>query len=242
MTDHGHADADAAADDADDASVSICGSTETTTGRPCENPVSDDDSRCFLHDDDGPPADHGAPEGNTNSVRNDGGAPPANGNAERHGLYADRSKYYQRLNDDEQAWVDGLVDGWVSEAPFSRENIGCLELLRKTAIDEHQRRQANEYIAREGVVTENVVGYDDDGNPVVKKEENPANLPYSRMAKDTIRTLKELNVLESPDSRLAENVGSWGEAARNVAKERSRNQSDDADDVDPTDQRGDANR
>jgi hypothetical protein len=214
MTDH---------DRDDSASVSTCGSTDTCDGTPCQRPV-DDDAVCFLHSDGGPPADHGAPEGNTNGLRNDGGAPPANGNAERHGLYADRSKYYQRLDDDEQAWVDALVDGWLSEAPFGRENIGGLELLRKVAIDEHKRRRANDYIAREGVVTENVVGYDDDGDPVVKKEENPANLPYSRMAKDTIRTLKELNVLDSPDSRLAENAGSWTDAARAVAMEQDRDQ------------------
>jgi hypothetical protein len=217
--DHTDADADAGVDSDRTADGDICGSTDTRDGTPCQRPVSDGDV-CFLHDGDGPPADHGAPEGNTNGLRNDGGAPPANGNAERHGLYADRSKYYQRLDDDEQAWVDALIDGWLADAPFSRENIGGLELLRKVAIDEHKRRRANDYIAREGVVTENVVGYDDDGNPVVKKEENPANLPYSRMAKDTIRTLKELNVLDSPDSRLAENAGSWTEAARAVAMEQ----------------------
>lgn len=227
----------------DSASVSICGSTDTRGGTPCQRPVSDDDAVCFLHDDGGPPADHGAPIGNTNGLQNDGGAPPANGNAQRHGLYADRSKYYQRLDDDEQAWVDALVDGWLSEAPFGRENIGGLELLRKAAIDEHKRRRANDYIAREGVVTENVVGYDDDGDPVVKKEGNPANLPYSRMAKDTIRTLKELNVLDSPDSRLAENAVSWGEAARAVAMEQDQERErDQADDVDPADQGGGTRR
>ena len=209
------------------ASVSICGSTDTLDGTPCQRPLSEDDTVCFLHDGDGPPEDHGAPDGNTNGLRNDGGAPDGNGNAERHGLYADRSKYHQRLADDEQTWVDALVNGWLSKAPFGRENIGAVELLRKTAIDEHKRRQANDYIAREGVVTENVVGYDDDGDPIVKKAENPANLPYSRMAKDTIRTLKELNVLDSPDSRLAENAGSWGEAARAVAMERDRDEGGD---------------
>lgn len=223
MTDQG-ANRQDRADAASDDDVSICGSTDTYDGTPCQRPVSAADGRCFLHDDGGPPADHGAPEGNTNGLRNDGGAPPANGNAERHGLYADRSNYYQRLDDDEQAWVDAVVDGWLSEAPFGRENIGGLELLRKTAIDEHKRRKANDYIAREGVVIENVVGYDDDGDPIVKMAENPVNLPYSRMAKDTIRNLKELNVLDSPDSRLAENAGSWGEAARAVAMERDREQ------------------
>jgi len=232
MTDQGHT--DAAAADATAASVSTCGSTETTTGQPCQRPVSDDNTRCFLHDDGGPPAGHGAPEGNTNALRNDGGSPPANGNAERHGLYADRSKYHQRLDDDEQAWIDALVDNWLTDAPFSRKNIGGVELLRKTAIDEHKRRRANAYIDREGVVTETVAGVDDDGNPILEKTENPANLPYSRLARDTVRTLKELNVLDSPDAQMAEHM-SWSDAARAVAKEHDQ-------DHEPTADGGDAAR
>lgn len=195
-----------------------CGSTDTTDGEPCQNPVSDPDDVCFLHGDGGPPEGHGAPEGNDNAAGNDGGPMPGNDHAERHGLYSDRSLYFQRLPDDEQAWVDGLVDAWLADAPFGRANIGGVELLRKAAIDEHKRRRANAYIREEGVVTENVVGYDDDGDPIVKKEENPANLPLSRLARDTIRTLKELNVLESPDARIAENAGDWAEAARRVAR------------------------
>ncbi|WP_117595160.1 hypothetical protein [Haloprofundus halophilus] len=211
-------------DTLDDASTPICESKETTTDDPCQRPVSNPGDRCYLHRDDadGPPAGHGAPEGNDNALQNDGGAPPVNGNAERHGLHADRSLYYQRLEDDEQAWVDGMVNAWLKDAPFTRENLAGLELLRKAAIDEHKRRKANDYIAAKGVITENVVGYDDEGNPIVKKSENPAHLPYSRLAGDTIRTLKELGVLESPDAQLADSVASWGEAAQKVAQRKDR--------------------
>lgn len=222
-------DTEDAPDGDDDAPV--CGSTDTRDGSPCQRRVSSVGDRCFIHTDDGPPADHGAPEGNDNGLRNDGGAPPANGNAERHGLYADRSKYYQRLDDDEQAWVDGLVDAWLDDAPFDRDHLAGLELLRKTAIDEHKRRQANDYIDREGVVTENVVGYDDDGDPIVKTEENPAHLPYSRLARDNIRTLKQLGVLQDPDTQLADATATWGEAAEHAARRRAGDRDSDTDDA-----------
>ena len=218
------------AGDSDDVDGPVCGSTDTRDGSPCQRRVSSPSDRCFIHSDDGPPADHGAPEGNTNGLRNDGGAPPANGNAERHGLYADRSKYYRRLDDNEQAWIDAMVDAWLDDAPFGRDHLGGLELLRKTAIDEHKRRQANAYIDREGVITENVVDFnDDDGDPIVKKAENPAHLPYSRLAKDTIRTLKQLGVLQDPDTQLADAM-SWGEAVERAAKRRDTGDSD-SDDV-----------
>jgi hypothetical protein len=53
-----------------------CGHPTTTTGDPCQRPVSAPDDRCYLHADDGcVPEDHGAPEGNIHAVGNDGGVP-----------------------------------------------------------------------------------------------------------------------------------------------------------------------
>ena len=46
-----------------------CGHPTTTTGDPCQRPVSSPDARCYLHaDDGGVPDDHGAPAGNQNAV------------------------------------------------------------------------------------------------------------------------------------------------------------------------------
>jgi hypothetical protein len=44
-----------------------CGHPTTTTGGPCQRPVSTLEDRCYLHaDDGGVPDDHGAPDGNHN--------------------------------------------------------------------------------------------------------------------------------------------------------------------------------
>jgi len=245
MTDQGEPDQDPSRADGtpDNAGEpSICRSTDTVSGDPCQRTVNGG-GRCFMHEDDGPPADHGAPQGNGNALRNDGGPPPANGNAERHGLYADRSKYYQRLDDDAKAWVDALVEDWLADAPFGPDNLAGLEMLRKCAIDEHKRRRANELIDDQGIVTENVVGWDDDGDPIVKVEENPANLPYSRLQRDTVKTLKELGVLNDPETQKAEAMADWGTAAKRVAERR-----DDRDDqatgpqTSARNDRGDADR
>ena len=48
-----------------------CGHPTTTTGDPCQRPVSTPDDRCYIHaDDGGVPDNHGAPEGNHNRVEN----------------------------------------------------------------------------------------------------------------------------------------------------------------------------
>jgi hypothetical protein len=46
-----------------------CGHPTTTTGDPCQRPVSTPEDRCYIHaDDGGVPDDHGAPDGNHNAV------------------------------------------------------------------------------------------------------------------------------------------------------------------------------
>ena len=60
----------------------ICSWQDTTTGEPCQNPVSDPDDHCHLHGPNGDvPDGHGAPEGNPGGKPGRSG-PPGNSNAE----------------------------------------------------------------------------------------------------------------------------------------------------------------
>jgi hypothetical protein len=63
--------------------------------------------------------------------------------------------------------------------------------------------QADLYIDDEGLIVENTVGYDEDGEPQVKREENPALLPKARMRRDNLRVLKDTGVIGSADDRIA---------------------------------------
>lgn len=50
----------------------------------------------------------GGPVGNQYAVGNDGGAPKNNGNAQKHGLRATRTKFYARLDEDRQEIIDEM--------------------------------------------------------------------------------------------------------------------------------------
>ena len=85
----------------------ICGWQETTTGEPCQNPVSDPDDHCYLHGTDGNvPDGHGAPEGNP---ENPDAAPPPDGhtNAMEHGLHMTDERLLEVMNDQQREAVKG---------------------------------------------------------------------------------------------------------------------------------------
>jgi len=145
------------------------------------------------------------------------GAPEGNGNAETHGLTADREQWFERHREDAEPLVRALVGSYVEDAPFGFENTAKVDLLTEVAIDQVRLRRANDVL--DEFVTEQVVGQTDDGAPIVKVEENPAHMPRSRIKRDNVRTLKELGVLDDPDSAQAEAIDGLGDGARLVFSE-----------------------
>jgi len=90
-----------------------------------------------------------------------------------------------------------------------------LQMVRNIAIDMHKQRRANEYIDEVGIVEEDkTIGYTDDGRPLMEDQENTLNVAYDRLTRTMTRSMKELNLLDSPDSQQAE-------AQANIAKELS---------------------
>jgi len=142
-----------------------------------------DNGRCYVHG-----GNNRNKEGNTNAMT--------------HGLYAQRSNYYQALDADDQAYIEEMVDSWIDNAPFDKDNVAKVNRIYKIAIDEHKLWRTNDYFADEGLITEDTV--DIDGEQVVLEDEHPANLVYDRMSRTSLRELKELGCLDDPDSDQAE--------------------------------------
>lgn len=152
-----------------------------------------DNGRCYVHGGNAT----GAPEGNTNAMK--------------HGLKARRSNYYEQLDDEEKAFVEAMVDSWLEDAPFDRGNAAKVTEIYRIAIDQHRLWNATDEYVEDGITTEEVLTddtgspvYDENGDPVTKEVENPANLPYSRLDRDLFKKLKELGCLDDPDSQDAE--------------------------------------
>ena len=166
----------------------------------CANPAGfrtdhTGDGRCYLH----------------------GGISTTHGNnyAETHGLYSDRQNYYENRPQKEQQWIDAIVESLLDDAPFGPDNFAKMQMVRNLAIDMHKLQRANDYIDEKGVVhKDKTVGYTDDGRPIKQDEENVLNVAYDRLNRTMTRQLKELGILDDPDSQQAE-------AQQNIANELS---------------------
>ena len=133
-----------------------------------------------------------------------GGAPEGNVNAMTHGLKARRSNYYQSLEDEDKAFVEAMVDSWLEDAPFDRNNVAKVTELYRIGIDQHRLWRATDEYVDDGLVTERIIGTDEQGAPIYADDENPVNMPYSRLDGDVYKKLKELGCLDDPESQKAE--------------------------------------
>lgn len=173
-----------------DVDEAYCANTE---GFRCDDP---DAKRCYLH-------------GGASVSTNKGSA-----NAETHGLYTQRQTYYENRSEGEKAWIDAVVESLLDDAPFGENPpFAKLQMVRNIAIDMHKLQRANDYIDEKGLVDrDKTVGYTDDGKPIKVDEENVLNVSYDRLNRTMTRQLKELGILDDPDSQQAE-------ANANIAKE-----------------------
>ena len=155
------------------------------------------EGRCYLHG------------GATRNVNR------GNNHAEKHGLYAERQNYYNNRSRQEQQWIDAVVESLLDDAPFGPESFAKLQMLRNIAIDMHKQQRANDYIDDVGVVErDKTIGYTEQGKPILEDQENALNIAYDRLTRTTTRQLKELGLLDDPESQKAE-------AQTNIARELS---------------------
>lgn len=163
------------------------------------------DGKCTFHTEDG----HGW------------GAPKNQSNAKHH-LYSWRSNYYYNLDRNDQLWIDLLVESFLDDAPFDRDNLGKLEILRQCAIDVHKIRAANEYIWDEGLTQLKTIDFDPEDGEIDTEVENILNLPVDRLQRQVTKRLKELGCLDDPDSALAENTATLAEVLSQVDSEHEK--------------------
>jgi len=134
------------------------------------------------------------------SDSNDGdgrSAPEGNGNAEKHSLYSDRDKLYQRLEDHEQQLVVQISQDLLDKV---EGEVGAYEreAIRNIAVDAVKRRRANEHIMTEDIVR--------DGS----ENSDRVNQAYSRLVRDTTKELEKLGLLkDGPEMKKAEAQQGW---------------------------------
>ena len=138
------------------------------------------------------------------------GAPEGNGNAETHGLTADREKWFDRYREDVEPIVRALVESYVADAPFDFENTAKVDQLTEVCIDQVRLREANDEL--DDFLTEQVVGTTEDGRPIKTVDENPAHMPRDRIKRTNAKILKDLGIMDDPDSAQADATGDLASA------------------------------
>lgn len=153
----------------------------------CERYKMNEKNNCYVHQGGGPA------EGNTNAMK--------------HGLYAQRTNFYNALGEEDQQFIEAMVDSWIDQAPFNRNNPAMVNTLYRCAIDQLKAWFAiDEYVDENGSI-EGITKVQDvfvDGEVKEIEDENPINMPYSRLTGDVRQELKDLGVYSDPESKKAE--------------------------------------
>ncbi len=128
------------------------------------------------------------------------GAPEANQNRTTHGLNADPDHYYESLDEEEQAFVDGISETILNRHRARYGDIDSLddELAHRVAVKLHIVSKASDYVENESGLVQTISG----------REESAALLDELRQYDMSIfDDLEKLGVLSEPDE--AERLESW---------------------------------
>lgn len=148
--------------------------------------------------------------------------------AMKHGLYTDRSRFVQWLEDEgrdeDRQMIEMMVDSWIGDADFDRDNVGKVNELYRLAIDQVRLFYAqDEFVEKadgdhnksgeySGLAYKQVIGTNDEGEPIEVFDENALNLPYSRLHSDVQQSLTKMGIYDSPEDKQAEATQSIAQA------------------------------
>lgn len=160
-----------------------CGAT-CRDDNHCENYPIDGHDRCRMHLGTTP----------------DGESHVGNQNATRHGLHADPANALDHLADrdgDGYEWVMKKYDSYLEDAPF-QDGSAKADELKQICAQEYAIWKGIDVQLRGGLVVR-----DGDTMTLADLEENPVNRPLDRLQRSVTNRLKELGVLDDPDSQRA---------------------------------------
>jgi hypothetical protein len=159
----------------------VCGAPLKTKDGTCDRTATCEDSRCRYHT-----------ELEDQSEKWDG-------RPEKHGFYANRGGYYESLPKKDQEWIDIVTNDLVEKSYFDKDDPLPMEKLRQVAVDLHQRRRADEYIAQKGLTQEKDIGFHEEYGMVTQEEENTLMITKDRLSRESRMTCREFGVLDGAD-------------------------------------------
>lgn len=151
--------------------------------------------------DTGPCKYHGGLGGDVGDER---GAPEGNQNATRHGIHSDPANVLDDLaenNPKAYEWVERKHDSYLDTAPFELGS-GKADQLRMICVREYCVWRATGVQVRDGMLKKtHIQGSDGELHEV--EDEHSINIAIDRAERTITRRLKELGILDDPDSAQA---------------------------------------
>ena len=175
----------------------ICGAEAKSTGEPCQRPAgwgTDSSSgRCKFH-------------GGAST-----GAPEKNQNAQKHGLHSTPEYLLEDLDETHRDTyhatfeslcsryerIHGYEPDFAAKKRLSRVSV---EMVKEDLADEYLKQNHSDHI----LVEDEVVGYTEDGRPQEVTQTNKILPELTALKRETRLTLKDMGLLEDPESKKAE--------------------------------------
>ena len=178
-----------------------CSATSKRSGRRCKNRAMPNGT-CKFH----------------GGKSNGDGGPHGNAKALKHGAYSKPGNLLNHLDADAEAWVFSLYDSYLEAAPFDASDEGKAERLLMTSVKVYQEWSAEEVLLREGQ-SESVEVAVSGGEVIVRDEEHHLRKTANSLNDKVRHTLKDLGVLDDPDSKQADATRSLAEVLGEAAEE-----------------------
>lgn len=170
-------------------------------GSICHSYSVEGSERCRMHGGASP----GAPKGNQNSAR--------------HGLYSDPANVLDDLAEKDPEgydWILKKYDSYLDDAPFE-DGSAKADQLKQICVQEFIIWRASGLQLENGIV---VATNEPEGNKYGDRiKDHPVNKPLDRMQRTVTSRLKELGILDDPESQQANAEGDKVAALRDLMGE-----------------------
>lgn len=150
----------------------------------CSHPASYPDGRCGKH------SSHNSEYQETRKAN------------QKHGLYT--SEYYESIPEEDQKFIDMVAEDLLEKSYYTEDDESMVEKCRQVAIDLHQKRRADGYIAKKGMTQENTVGIHEQYGEITETEENTLFITKDRLSRESRLTMKDLGILDQDNSQTEE--------------------------------------
>lgn len=167
----------------EDSKYGRCQATAKSSGKQCGRAAIGEHGKCGYHG-------------------GKGGAPEDNGNAITHGAKADPMNLYNHLSEQEQGWVDSLIDGYCKLLNYD-DSDPRRSMIKLACVNIYQANSGEGQILEDGLSESQTIGVSESGQPVVRNESHHLSDDVLARTREARQILRTAGAFEDPESQKA---------------------------------------